>query len=192
MVKLNKIYTRTGDDGRTSMADGTRVDKHSARIHAQGEVDEANAAVGLARLYVDPPDLSEMLARVQNDMFDLGSDITFAGDDPTVDPGDGMLRIQPSQVARLESEIDAINENLEPLTSFVLRGGKPAAAHLHFACTVTRRAERALAALAAAEPVNPNALKFVNRLSDLLFVMAREANDRGRADVLWQPGKTAE
>lgn len=188
MVKLNKIYTRTGDDGRTSMADGSRVDKHSLRIHAQGEVDEANAAIGVARLHVDQPEVSEMLACVQNDLFDLGADLTIAG----AEPDDGNLRIQPGQVTRLEAEIDAINEKLKPLTSFVLRGGTPAAAHLHVACTVARRAERAMTALAAVEPVNPNALKFINRLSDLLFVMARLSNDSGRADVLWQPGKTAE
>lgn len=188
MVKLTKIYTRTGDDGRTSMGDGTRVDKHSPRIAAQGEVDEANAAIGLARLHVTDPRLSDMLTRVQNDLFDLGADMTVAGDDP----GDGNLRIQPGQVTRLEAEIDAINGRLDPLTSFVLRGGTPAAAHLHFACTVTRRAERAVSGLAALEPINPNALKYINRLSDLLFVMARLANDAGRADVLWQPGKTVE
>lgn len=188
MVKLTKIYTRTGDDGRTSMGDGTRVDKHSPRITAQGEVDEANAAIGLARLYVEDPGLSDMLARAQNDLFDLGADLTVAGGDP----GDGNLRIQPGQIARLEGEIDAINHRLEPLTSFVLRGGTAAAAHLHFACTVTRRAERAVSALAAEDFINPNALKYINRLSDLLFVMARLTNDSGRADVLWQPGKTVE
>lgn len=188
MVKLDRIYTRGGDRGETSLADGTRTPKHSLRIHAQGEADEANAAIGLARLRVADDAADAMLARIQNDLFDLGADISRPGDDPQ----DGNLRIQKSQVARLEMEIDRLNETLEPLTSFVLRGGTSAAAHLHLACTVTRRAERAAGALAAAEPVNPQLIAYLNRLSDLLFVMARHANDGGRADVLWRPGLTAE
>jgi cob(I)alamin adenosyltransferase len=188
MVKLDKIYTRGGDRGETSLSDGTRTPKHSLRIHAQGEADEANAAIGLARLHVTDPDTAAMLDRVQNDMFDLGADISRPGDDP----GDGNLRIQPVQVERLEREIDSLNEALEPLTSFVLRGGTAVAAHLHFACTVVRRAERAAGALAAAEPVNPRMIAYLNRLSDLLFVMARHANDGGRAEILWRPGLTAE
>jgi cob(I)alamin adenosyltransferase len=187
MVKLDRIYTGGGDGGQTSLSDGTRVAKHSPRIHAQGEIDEANAAIGLARPHVAPGDMLDCLQRVQNDMFDLGADISRPGDDPD----DGNLRIQPGQVARLEAEIDDANAALRPLTTFVLRGGSPAAAHLHFACTVTRRAERALTALAETEPVNPQAGIFLNRLSDLLFVLARRANDDGASDILWQPGLTA-
>ena len=187
MVKLDKIYTKGGDGGQTSLADGTRVDKQSLRITAQGDVDEANAVFGVARLHVRTAGFDDILGRVQNDMFDLGADIATPGDDPE----DGNLRIHASQVARLEREIDSVNDGLEPLKSFVLRGGSTEAAHLHLACTVTRRAERALAALAAAEPVNPQALIYLNRLSDLLFVMARQANDGGRSDVQWQPGLTA-
>lgn len=188
MVKLDRIYTRGGDSGKTSLGDGTRVDKHSIRMIAQGDVDEANAAIGLARLHVKTPGFDDILARVQNDLFDLGADITVPGDDPE----DGSLRIRDTQIARLEREIDSVNAALAPLKTFVLRGGTAGAAHLHFACTVVRRADRSLAALAAAEPVNPRTLAYFNRLSDLLFVMARKANDDGRADVLWQPGKTAE
>jgi len=188
MVKLDKIYTKGGDRGQTSLADGNRVDKHSLRITAQGDIDEANAVFGVARLHVRSPGFDEILGRVQNDMFDLGADIATPGDNPE----DGNLRIRATQVARLEREIDAVNDDLEPLKSFVLRGGSAEAAHLHLACTVARRAERALAALAAAERTNKQALIYLNRLSDLLFVMARQANDGGKSDVLWQPGMTAE
>ncbi len=188
MVKLDNIYTRGGDRGETSLSDGTRTPKHSLRIHAQGEVDEANAAIGLARRHVKEARPAAMLDRIQNDLFDLGADISRPGDEPD----DGNLRIQPIQVERLEQEIDGLNEGLRPLTSFVLRGGSAAAAQLHFACTVVRRAERAAGALAAEEPVNPRMFAYLNRLSDLLFVMARHANDGGRADVLWRPGLTAE
>jgi cob(I)alamin adenosyltransferase len=187
MVKLDKIYTRGGDSGETSLGDGARVAKHSLRIAAQGDIDETNAAIGLARLYTDSG-ASVVLERVQNDLFDLGADVARPGDDAA----DGNLRIKPVQVARLEAEIDAVNEHLSPLTSFVLRGGSRGAARLHFACTVARRAERALTALAAAEPVNAQALAYLNRLSDLLFVLARAANDDGKADILWRPGLTAE
>ena len=145
-----------------------------------------NAAIGLARCHTDE-ETDAVLARVQNDLFDLGADVTRPGDDP----GDGSLRIQPAQVQRLEDEIDAANENLAPLKSFVLRGGSDLAAHLHFACTVCRRAERAMTALAAEEPVNGHALKYINRLSDLLFVLARQANGNGATDVLWAPGEHA-
>ncbi len=186
MVKLDRIYTGGGDKGETSLSDGARVAKHSARIHAQGDCDEANAAIGLALLHLAPGGMFDALRRIQNDLFDLGADISRPGDDP----GDGNLRIQPGQVARLEAEIDAANEALEPLASFVLRGGSAAAAHLHFACTVTRRAERAFYALAAIEPVNAQAGIYLNRLSDLLFVLARRANDDGASDILWQPGLT--
>ena len=184
MVKLDKIYTRGGDAGETSLGDGSRTPKHSARIAAQGDIDETNAAIGLARLSAEPASMDEILARVQNDLFDLGADVTRPGDDC----GDGNLRIQTAQIDRLEQEIDQVNDGLEPLRSFVLRGGTPFAAALHFACTVARRAERTMTGLAATEPVNPHALKYINRLSDLLFVMARAANDQGKSDVLWQPG----
>ncbi len=188
MVKLDRIYTRGGDGGQTSLSDGTRVEKYSARMHAQGDTDEANAAIGLALLYLEPGDMFDSLRRVQNDLFDLGADISRPGDDPA----DGNLRIQASQVVRLEAEIDGANDGLQPLKSFVLRGGSPAAAHLHFACTVTRRAERNFSALAAAEPVNSQAGIYLNRLSDLLFVLARRANNDGATDILWQPGLTAQ
>ena len=186
MVKLDKIYTRGGDGGRTSLADGTRLAKHAPRIIAQGEIDEANAAIGLARGHVEDPTMGEILTRVQNDMFDLGADISTPGDGSA--DGEATLRIRAPQTARLEAEIDAITADLAPLSSFVLRGGSPAAAHLHYACTVVRRAERAMSALAEAEPTNPEALRFLNRLSDLLFVLARAANDGGRSDILWRPG----
>lgn len=185
MVKLDKIYTRGGDGGETSLGDGSRVAKHSLRVHAQGEIDEANATIGLARRFAEPEDTDDILSRIQNDLFDLGADVTRPGDDHT----DGSLRIQPAQVERLEAEIDEANKNLEPLRSFVLRGGTDFAAALHLACTVCRRAERALSALATEEPINPHGLKYINRLSDLLFVLARAANDGGNADVLWKPGQ---
>jgi cob(I)alamin adenosyltransferase len=196
MVKLDKIYTGGGDRGETSLGDGTRTPKHSLRIIAQGEVDESNAAIGLARAHGDADGNAgrggdgddAILARIQNDLFDLGADIAR----PAGNDSDTSLRIQPNQVARLEREIDRVNDGLAPLTSFVLRGGGRYAAFLHLACTVVRRAERAATALAASEPVTPEAVTYLNRLSDLLFVMAREANDGGRADVLWKPGLTAE
>lgn len=185
MVKLDKIYTRGGDGGETSLGDGTRVAKHSLRVHAQGDIDETNATIGLARRFAGPDDTDAILSRIQNDLFDLGADVTSPGDDHT----DGSLRIQPAQVERLEAEIDRTNEKLEPLRSFILRGGTDCAAALHLACTVCRRAERVLSALAAEEPINPHGLKYINRLSDLLFVLARAANDGGNADVLWKPGQ---
>lgn len=191
MVKLDRIYTRGGDGGRTSLADGSRIDKHAPRIQAQGEVDEANAAVGLARLHAGSAGPAAMLERIQNDLFDLGADISRPGPGPDADADDRALRIRAGQVARLEAEIDQVNATLAPLASFVLRGGGPAAAHLHLACTAVRRAERSVAALAAAEPVNAEALAYLNRLSDLLFVLARQANDDGAADILWRPGLTA-
>ena len=186
MVKLDRIYTGGGDRGQTSLSDGTRVAKHALRIAAIGDIDEANAAIGLARLHAGEGEADAILARIQNDMFDLGADIATPGDG-SADDGK-VLRIDPVQVARLEREIDAVSADLGPLVSFVLRGGTSAAAHLHFACTVARRAERSAWAVAAAEEVNPDALTFLNRLSDLLFVLAREANAGGTADVLWQPG----
>lgn len=188
MVKLDKIYTRGGDTGETSLGDGSRIAKHAPRVHAQGEIDETNAAIGLARLHTaSSPDADSALARVQNDLFDLGADVTTPGNDPA----DGTLRIQPAQVERLEQEIDRVNENLEPLKSFILRGGSDLAAALHFGCTVCRRAERAMSALAAGEDINPHGLKYLNRLSDLLFVMARDANNGGASDILWKPGENS-
>ena len=182
MVKLTRIYTRGGDKGETSLGDGARVPKHDPRVAAYGAVDEANAAIGIARLHTSGA-VDEMLARIQNDLFDLGADLCRPG----ADDGGG-LRIVESQVDRLESEVDAINARLAPLESFVLPGGTPAAAYLHLARTLVRRAEREITALAEAEPVNPLAVKYVNRLSDHLFVLSRHANDDGRTDVLWVPG----
>jgi cob(I)alamin adenosyltransferase len=184
MVQLTRIYTRGGDAGQTSLGDGERVPKHALRVAAYGTVDEANATVGLARLHA-PPDADAMLERIQNDLFDLGADLC------TPEGGrraEGALRVVAAQVERLEREIDAMNAELRPLTSFVLPGGTPCAAHLHLARTVTRRAERLAVELAAAEPVNPEAVKFLNRLSDHLFVLARHVNDKGARDVLWRPG----
>ena len=190
MVKLDRIYTGGGDRGRTSLSDGTRTPKRDARIAAIGDIDEANAAIGLARLHAGGGEADAILARIQNDMFDLGADIATPGDG-TADDG-GTLRISAAQIARLEREIDEVSADLGPLTSFVLRGGTGAAAHLHFACTVARRAERSAWAAADGGAVNPHALTFLNRLSDLLFVLAREANAGGTADVLWQPGLNRE
>jgi cob(I)alamin adenosyltransferase len=184
MVRLTKIYTRGGDRGQTSLGDGSRVAKHDLRVAAYGTVDEANAVIGLARLHTEAAE-DAMLARIQNDLFDLGADLCRPGDDP--DEVDS-LRVQPRQVERLENEIDTLNAALEPLESFVLPGGQPAAAYLHQARTVVRRAERLTTELAAHEPVNPVAVRYLNRLSDHLFVLARHLNDRGKVDVLWVPG----
>jgi cob(I)alamin adenosyltransferase len=186
MVKLTRIYTRGGDKGKTSLGDGTRVPKQSPRVEAYGTVDEANAAIGLARLHVAGEDAA-MLARIQNDLFDLGADLC------TPEGGRrraGALRIVATQVKRLETEIDRMNADLQPLTSFILPGGTPAASYLHLARTVTRRAERLVCALAEAEKINPEAVKYLNRLSDHLFVLGRRVNDNGVRDVLWQPGLT--
>ena len=182
MVVLNRIYTRGGDRGETSLGDGARVPKHNLRVEAYGTVDEANSAIGLARLHA-APDVDAMLARIQNDLFDLGADLCRPGS-----PDDGKLRMSPAQVTRLEQEIDAINASLAPLTSFVLPGGSHCAAHLHLARTVARRAERLTCDLATREPVNPQAIQYLNRLSDHLFVLSRHANDGGARDVLWTPG----
>ncbi len=184
MVKLTKIYTRGGDKGQTSLVDGSRVPKDALRVTAYGTVDEANAAIGLARLHTEG-DIDSLLSRIQNDLFDLGADLATPGDDFS---SEAALRIQDPQVDRLEQEIDALNADLEELTSFILPGGSPAAANLHLARAVARRAERDMVALAAQEPVNPAAIKYINRLSDLLFVLARHVNDQGRGDVLWVPG----
>ncbi len=186
MVRLTRIYTRGGDRGRTSLADGTRVPKHHLRVEAYGTVDEANAVLGLARLHT-PGEADAMLARIQNDLFDLGADLARPPS-PDEEPG-GTLRVVAAQVVRLEREIDAMNADLAPLDSFVLPGGTPAAAHLHHARTVVRRAERLVVALGEREPVNPEAIRYLNRLSDHLFVLARRLNDGGRRDVPWVPGR---
>lgn len=186
MVTLTKIYTRGGDRGQTSLGDGVRVAKHELRVDAYGTVDEVNASIGLVRLHTHGDAESDaMLRRIQNDLFDLGADLCRPGED-AADPS--TLRIQESQVLRLEQEIDALNAALAPLTSFVLPGGTPAAAHLHLARTVCRRAERLVSALVEREPVNGLALRYLNRLSDHFFVLSRHLNEQGRLDVLWQPG----
>ena len=186
MVQLTRIYTRGGDAGQTSLGDGSRVAKHDLRVEAYGTVDEANAAIGLGRLHSrDQGEIDAMLARIQNDLFDLGADLCT----PEGKERHGSaLRILPAQTERLEHEIDALNAGLAPLNSFVLPGGTALSAFLHLARTVTRRAERLVTALASAETVNPEAVKYLNRLSDHLFVLSRHANDRGAADVLWVPG----
>jgi cob(I)alamin adenosyltransferase len=181
MVKLTRIYTRGGDKGQTSLGGGKRVAKHDPRVDAYGEVDETNAAIGLARLHTKGT-ADAMLARIQNDLFDLGADLCRP------DPKEGDLRIVETQVTRLEREIDKMNAALQPLRSFVLPGGAPASAYLHLARTVARRAERAMTALAATSPVNPEAIKYINRLSDHLFVLSRYLNSKGKRDILWQPG----
>jgi cob(I)alamin adenosyltransferase len=194
MVKLTRIYTRGGEKGKTALGSGKRVVKHHPRVAAYGTVDEANAAVGLARLHTaalaDPqlgPEIDAILGRVQNDLFDLGADLaTPEVENPKFPP----LRIVPEQVERLEGEIDRLNADLAPLNSFVLPGGSPAAACLHLARTVARRAEREITQLAESEAINPEAVRYINRLSDLFFVMSRYLNDRGAADVLWEPGAT--
>ena len=187
MVVLNRIYTKTGDAGETALGDGTRVAKFAGRVTAYGTVDEANATIGLARLHAGE-DLDAALARIQNDMFDLGADLCRPGMERDAEAEYPPLRMAPSQVARLEREIDAMNARLEPLRSFILPGGSALAAHLHLCRTVTRRAERETVALATVETVNEHAVTYLNRLSDWFFVAARVANDDGRADVLWTPG----
>ena len=186
MVKLNKIYTRTGDDGTTSLVGGGRVSKHARRPSAFGEVDELNSVLGLARLQckngADMAGMDAQLARIQNDLFDLGADLA------TADETAPALRITTDQVTRLEQEIDAVNANLQPLTSFILPGGTELAAWLHLGRTVARRAERQMTELAVEEPVNEAAMQYLNRVSDLLFVLARHANGDGESDVLWVPG----
>jgi len=185
LVRLNRIYTGTGDDGTTGLVDGSRLPKHAARMEAIGAVDAANSAIGLALCAMAGSPHAATLTRVQNDLFDLGADLATPGDDFTLDM---VLRIVPAQGEWLEKAIDAATALLEPLTSFVLPGGSEAAARLHLARAAVRGAERAMSALAAADPVNPAALVYVNRLSDLLFVLARVMNDAGRDDVLWVPG----
>lgn len=188
MVILNRIYTRTGDDGSTALGSGERRPKYDLRINAYGTVDETNSAIGMVRLHTgDAPQLDAMLGRIQNDLFDLGADLAVPQREGRVE----RLRVLSSQVDRLESEIDSLNAQLAPLTSFVLPGGKPAAAQLHVARTVCRRAERIIVELAANpdEPVSEAAIRYMNRLSDFLFVASRTANDNGAGDVLWVPGQ---
>jgi cob(I)alamin adenosyltransferase len=189
MVKLTKIYTRGGDGGKTSLGDGTRRAKDDLRVAAYGTVDEANAAIGIARLNATGAD-NGMLARILDDMFDLGADLCVPETGRKGESaGFKALRVTANQVKRLEDEIDAMNANLAPLESFVLPGGSAAAAHLHLARTITRRAERLMVRLSRTEAVNPEAIKYINRLSDHLFVMARHANGDGADDVLWRPGR---
>jgi cob(I)alamin adenosyltransferase len=186
MVKLNKIYTKTGDDGSTGLVDGSRTAKHSARIEAIGMVDEANSAIGLAA--ASDTGHAEALFRIQNDMFDLGADLATPAPDGDFAPSEMVLRMVPAQAEWLEQAIDALNEDLEPLTSFVLPGGSEAAARTHVARASVRAAERAVTRLSDEEAVNPAALAYINRLSDYLFVLARVCNDNGSADVKWVPG----
>ncbi|MBC7132563.1 MAG: cob(I)yrinic acid a,c-diamide adenosyltransferase [Roseovarius sp.] len=187
MVVLNRIYTRTGDAGETALGDGARVAKHSARVSAYGTVDELNATLGLARLQA-AGETDAALARIQNDLFDLGADLCRPAKEDDATAEHPPLRMAAAQVDRLEAEIDAMNAHLEPLRSFVLPGGSALAAHLHLCRTVARRAERLVVDLATREEVNAVAIRYLNRLSDWMFVAARMANDGGRADVLWIPG----
>lgn len=187
MVVLNRIYTRTGDGGSTALGDGSRVAKDDARVNAYGTVDETNATVGMARLHATG-EMADLLAMIQNDLFDLGADLCRPARDKDNEAGYPVLRIIDAQVDRLEAEIDAMNARLEPLRSFILPGGTALSAHLHLCRTVSRRAERLTVSLAAVEDVNPAAIKYLNRLSDWFFVAGRIANDDGRADILWVPG----
>ncbi|MBT0668739.1 cob(I)yrinic acid a,c-diamide adenosyltransferase [Novosphingobium profundi] len=188
MVKLNKIYTRTGDDGTTGLVDGSRLPKHAARMEAIGAVDEANSAIGLAICALGEGAAARNLTRIQNDLFDLGADLATPGEDFT--PGEMTLRIVEAQVDWLERAIDAVNLALQPLTSFILPGGSEGAARVHVARAAVRRAERCATALAETEPTNPAALSYLNRLSDYLFVLARALNENGARDVLWVPGQS--
>jgi cob(I)alamin adenosyltransferase len=188
MVVLNRIYTRTGDDGTTALGNGERRPKHDLRVSAYGTVDETNAAIGVVRLHLaDSPEIDAMLGLIQNDLFDLGADLAV----PQREGKAERLRMVANQVDRLERDIDTLNERLAPLTSFVLPGGTPGAAYLHLARTICRRAERIMAELAgrAEEPVSEPALRYMNRLSDFLFVASRAANGNGAGDVLWIPGQ---
>ncbi|HYW60357.1 MAG TPA: cob(I)yrinic acid a,c-diamide adenosyltransferase [Xanthobacteraceae bacterium] len=192
MVVLNRIYTRTGDDGTTALGSGERRTKYDPRVAAYGTVDEVNACIGIARLHTaSEPSVDAMLARIQNDLFDLGADLCTPESSKGKGPGGARLAVSDAQVMRLESEIDALNEELAPLRSFVLPGGAPAAAYLHLARTVCRRAERAMVELAhqPGETVSAVALKYINRLSDFLFVASRFLNRKGADDLLWVPGQ---
>ena len=188
MVRLNRIYTRTGDDGTTGLVDGSRVAKDDPRLIAIGEVDELNSAIGMAIAALGKGESAQaaLLRTIQNDLFDLGADIATPGDDFA--PSEMVLRIVPAQVDRLERVIDALNEDLDPLRSFILPGGSPGAAHVHLARAIARRAERAAISAGRAAPLNPAALAYLNRLSDLLFVLARALNAGDTGDILWVPG----
>ena len=188
MVKLNKIYTRTGDDGSTGLVDGSRLSKDDLRVRAYGDVDETNAVIGLVRVHLENRTLDDRLSRIQNDLFDLGGDLATPLPKEGEADSEYALRMVESQTQRLEQELDALNADLEPLNSFILPGGNPPAAYLHQARTVCRRAERICVALSKEEAVNPHALTYLNRLSDFLFVAGRWANDQGKADVKWVPG----
>jgi cob(I)alamin adenosyltransferase len=184
-MKLDKIYTRTGDEGKTSLGDGSRLPKFHLRVTAYGSIDEANSVIGVANLHVENREVFQLLRHIQNDLFDVGADLCRPERAGAEKPS---LRITEEQVTWLETQIDRFNAELEPLDSFVLPGGSPASSYLHHARTVTRRAERDVVRLYADEPVNPAVLHYVNRLSDLLFVLARFLNDKGKEDVRWQPG----
>ena len=184
MVKLTKIYTRGGDKGETTLGDGNRIPKHDLRVAAFGTVDEANATIGLARLHTIN-EADQMLSRIQNDLFDLGADLCRPDEGPNAKKA---MRIISAQVNRLEVEIDLMNDKLDDLTSFILPGGSPASAYLHLSRTITRRAERLISELSIRENINPQALSYINRLSDHLFQLARLHNDGGKNDVLWTPG----
>jgi len=191
MVQLTRIYTKSGDKGKTALGNGSRVAKNDIRVTAYGTVDETNAVIGVARLHAaDNADVDAMLTRIQNDLFDLGADLCTPGDGSNENPEQPALRITAKQTERLEAEIDQINENLDPLKSFVLPGGSALSAQLHVARTVSRRAERLIVELAGIESINPEAVRYINRLSDHMFVLARHANNGGKDDILWQPGLT--
>ena len=184
-MKLDKIYTRTGDEGKTSLGDGSRLPKFHLRVTAYGSIDEANSVIGLAILHVVDPEVLQLLRHIQNDLFDVGADLCRPEKPGAEKPS---LRITEEQVTWLEHQIDRFNAELQPLNSFVLPGGSPASSHMHHTRTVARRAERDVVRLSSDEPVNPAVLRYVNRLSDLLFVLARFLNDKGKEDVRWQPG----
>lgn len=188
MVKLNKIYTRTGDDGSTGLVDGSRLSKDSARVWAYGDIDEANSVIGLARLHVTHQALDKILARIQNELFDLGADLATPLPKNGEADSEYALRIVATQVSQLETDLDRLNDDMSALSSFILPGGSPPAAYLHQARTVARRAERHMVALKDDDAVNPDAMAYINRLSDFLFVAARWCNDLGANDILWQPG----
>lgn len=189
MVKLNKIYTRTGDTGSTGLVDGSRLPKDDVRVCAYGDVDETNSVIGLVRLHLENKRLDIMLARIQNDLFDLGADLATPLPKKGSADNEYALRMVAEQAIRLEAELDMLNADLAPLTSFVLPGGNPPAAYLHQARTVCRRAERVCVALSHKQAINPHALTYLNRLSDFLFVAARWCNNQGKADVIWVPGQ---
>ena len=189
MVKLNKIYTRKGDTGSTGLVDGSRLPKDDVRVHAYGDVDETNSVIGLVRLHLENKRLDIMLARIQNDLFDLGADLATPLPKKGSADSEYALRMAAEQAIRLEAELDMLNADLAPLTSFVLPGGNSPAAYLHQARTVCRRAERICVALSHKQAINPHALTYLNRLSDFLFVAARWCNNQGKADVIWVPGQ---